>query len=309
MKRFAISCALALSALCFSAPASAAPPPALPKAAASFQSGSIRVDVYGTSGKPALVFIPGLTCGPWEWSREIAQFSPSYSIYALTLPGFDGVQAVKAPLFATVSDDFWKMLQDRHVDKPAVIGHSLGGTLAILLAEQHPERLAQVISVDGLPVFPGMEPLSPERRDAIAKQTADAVGNIPRSQFAASQKRSLAYMVSAPQDVEAIADAAAHAGPAATAQWMREDLTIDLRPQLRNVTIPLLEIAPFDPALDPYGPAKIATISEKARYYASLLQNDPSASVQVIAPSRHFIMYDQPQKLDAALADALARRP
>lgn len=106
MKRLAFAGVLALSMLWFNIPANAATPPPLPKADASFTAGSLRIDVYGTAGKPALIFIPGLTCGPWEWSAEIVRFSPTHRIYAVTLPGFDGVPSVKTPLFETASADF-----------------------------------------------------------------------------------------------------------------------------------------------------------------------------------------------------------
>ena len=65
------------------------------------------------------------------------------------------------------------------------------------------------------------------------------------------------------------------------------------------------KIAPFDPKLDPFGPAKFADAAAKQRYYESLFAGAPQAKVQVIQPSRHFIMYDQPAALDAALDAAL----
>jgi len=99
----------ALSALSFSLlpmPANATVPPHLPAAQSSFDSGSLHADVYGTPGKRALILIPGLDCGPWVWGNEVRRFGPSYTIYALTLPGFDGRPNVAPPLFQTVSSDF-----------------------------------------------------------------------------------------------------------------------------------------------------------------------------------------------------------
>jgi pimeloyl-ACP methyl ester carboxylesterase len=296
VKRLAFAGVLVLSMLWLNIRASAETPAPLPKSATSFAARSVHVDVYGTPGKPPLIFIPGLTCGSWEWSGEITRFSASYRIYALTLPGFDGVPAVKTPLFETVSADVWAMLQQQNIDRPTIVGHSLGGTLALLLAEQHPDKLHKVIAVDGLPVFPGMQFMPPEQRAAIARRS---------SQFPASQKSSLRYMVSAPADVDAIAAATAKADPNATARWVSEDLMLDLRPQLKNARVPIVEIAPFDPSLDPYGPARIADAGAKQRYYASLFDGAPAVTVQVITPSRHFIMYDQPQALHAALEAAL----
>src|SRR5579883_1454871 len=136
MKSLIAASALAMSALWFPSSANAETPPALPRAVQSFDAGSLHVDVYGTPGKPALVLIPGLACGPWEWSGEIARFSPDYAIYALTLPGFDGRAPISGSLFPTVTADFWSMIDAHHLTRPIIAGHSLGGTLGIVLAEQ-----------------------------------------------------------------------------------------------------------------------------------------------------------------------------
>ncbi len=304
MKRFIPAMMLLASTIVFSAPASAAVPPPLPPASASFNQGSLHVSVYGSPSKPAMIFIPGLTCGPWQWSGEIAQFSPDYRIYALTLPGFDGQPAIAQPLFQTVSDDFWAMLQAQKIEKPIVIGHSLGGTLAFLLAEQHSDRLAAIVAVDGLPILPGMERMTPAQRQAGAQQTATMVASAstPAAFEAAEEKYTLPYLLTSKSDIASVAPLTARSDPKATAQWLEEDMTQDLRPQLGAVTVPVLEIMPFDPTLDPYGPGKFANAAQKQAYYVTLLKGDTTAHVQAIAPSRHFIMYDQPQALHAAIA-------
>ncbi len=87
-----------------------------------------------------MILIPGLASGPWSWYGTIAHFQPQYTIYSLTLPGFDGRPATtKTPLFDTFASDFTALLDQRKIDKPIVMGHSLGGTLAIMLGEQDAE--------------------------------------------------------------------------------------------------------------------------------------------------------------------------
>jgi len=306
MKRFLF--AIALTAFAATASARAAVPPPLPAPLKSFDAGSLHVDVYGTPGRRALVFIPGLTCGPWEWAGEIARFSPSYTIYALTLPGFDGHPAIKPPLFTTVANDFWTLLQTRSIVKPTVIGHSLGGTLAIMLAEQNSDKLGGVISVDGLPTFPGMDRMTADQRaQAAAQMTAAMAQASTPAQFAAMEKTYvLPNLMTSLDDAAVVAPLAARSDIAATAAWTSEDIALDLRPQLTKVSTPLLVIAPFDATLE----SKVLPDSAAKRgYYEALLANDPAANVQMIEPSRHFIMYDQPQKLHDAIAAFLKHYP
>jgi pimeloyl-ACP methyl ester carboxylesterase len=303
MKSVAAAVALTLFTFAWSVPARAMLPPPLPSAQRSFDVGSIHVDMYGTPNKPALVFIPGLTCGPWEWGREIAQFAPTYTIYALTLPGFDGRPGVAGSPFDAVTADFWTLLKAQHIQKPILIGHSLGGTLGFMLAEQHPDRLRALVAVDGMPVFPGMDALTPAQRSAFAQRTASMLASIATpAQFEATEENALKFMITSPSDVAAVAHLTARSDPKAAAQWIRADMTLDLRPQLHVITIPVLEIAPFDPTLDPFGPGRIASAQQKQAYYESLLSKDKTATVQVVQPSRHFIMVDQPQALAAEAA-------
>ena len=299
MKSPIAASALAMCALWFPLSANAQPPPPLPAAAASFDAGSLHVDVYGTAGKPALILIPGLACGPWEWSREIAHFSPSYAIYALTLPGFDGRPAIDGPLFQTVTSDFWTMLDAHGIRQPIVVGHSLGGTLAIALAEQHAEKLRGAVAVEGLPVFPGIDKMTEQQRTAAAARFASMMGAATPQQFEATERSAvIPNYVRSKGDVDAIVPLVAKTDPKAAGAWMAADIGSDLRPGLHAVTVPLLEIVPYDASFDG---AMFASAQIKAAYYASLLASDPAAQTATIPDSRHFVMYDQPAKLDAAL--------
>lgn len=308
MRRFLLPSLLAIGWLSAAASASAAIPPPLPAPSSSFDSGSIHVDVYGTPGQRAVIFIPGLTCGPWEWSGEINQLASKYTIYALTLPGFDERPTIKGPLFDTVASDFWTMLQAHNIVKPVVIGHSLGGTLGIMLAEQNSSKLGGVISVDGMPMFPGMDRMTPDQRaQAAAQMTAVMASATTPEQFSAMEKNYvLPNLMTSPDDIAVVAPLTGRSDPAATAAWTSEDIALDLRKDLTKVTAPLLVIAPYDKALEG---KVLPDASAKKSYYESLLANDPAANVQMIEPSRHFVMYDQPKKLHDAITAFLKQYP
>jgi pimeloyl-ACP methyl ester carboxylesterase len=165
--------AIATFAVTGAAPA-AAPFSSPPTPAESFDAGTLHVDKFGAGPQP-LVLIPGLGGGPWVWYDTIATLSPTHTLYVITLPGFDGRPATtERPLFASFARDFWALLADHKIDKPVVIGHSLGGTLAIALAAEHPDRLSAIVAADGLPVFPMLAAATPQRREASAAQMANA---------------------------------------------------------------------------------------------------------------------------------------
>ena len=294
--------ALAL-ALFIGAPALASVPAPAPQAVATFNVGSLHVQQYG-SGAKSIVFIPGLTCGPQEWSGEIAHLAPHYTIYALTLPGFDGQPAIAGPLFATVTTDFWKLLDAKNIVKPYVIGHSLGGTIGFMLATQHPDRLGGIIALDGLPIYPTNIFSTPDKIKAMADATAASMAGESQAAFAKFEHdQSLPYLVTAPSDVDAIIAYAGKADPKATAAWFREDLLLDLRPDLAKANVPIVLLAPYDATLEG---KYLPTIDAKHDFYASILKGAPNASVVMIPNSRHFAMYDQPAETSAAVDAFLA---
>lgn len=279
-------------------------PPA-PVASASFDAGSLHVDRYG-NGARALILIPGLGSGPWSWYGTIARFAPQYTVYVLTLPGFDGRPATsKTPLFDTFASDFWAFLEQQHVDRPVIVGHSLGGTLGLLLAQQHPERLAGVIAVDGLPVFPMLAQASVAQRDAMAAQSAAKFASLdPATELAYETNFMATIGTRDPQLVAPAAKLEARSDPKAVAAWLAEDLRADLRPAMNRAGVPILEIAPYDPA----GGSPF-TQEQTVAFYRSLLAGAPNATVVALAPARHFAMLDQPDAFYAQVTQFLAALP
>lgn len=277
-----------------------------PLVQASFSEGSLTIDRYG-KGDP-IVLLPGLTTGTWEWYDTIRHLSPNHTVYAVSLPGFDGKPPATPPLFDRFSNDFWQFITIQKVVRPVIIGHSLGGTLAILLAEQHPDRLRGIVALDGMPLFPGMESITAEQRVAGAQQAAAQIASESHDQLLAYEKQ---YMHSAGGVLDSaladqLAEFEARSDPAAIAQWLREDLGDDLRPNLNKITIPLLEIAPYNADDLLNSPAKY-TAEQKAQYYGTLLAGAPRVQVIPISPARHFAMFDQPQQFYAIVDAFLAQ--
>jgi pimeloyl-ACP methyl ester carboxylesterase len=274
--------------------------PALPAAAESFDSGSLHVDRYG-DGPQTIVFVPGLGSGTWSWAEQIARFSKTYRVYAITLDGFDGRPFVaQSDLFGTFAKDFWTLLDARHIARPVVIGHSLGGTLAIALAEQHPEKLAGVIALDGLPVFPTVAQQTDAQRVATAAAASAPIATLTKAQMLAYNVR---YMQSIgvldPTLVEPAAALESRSEPTAVSAWLQADLATDLRPALPHATLPMLELMPYAPG-GPYSKA------DTVAFYTMLLAGAPQITVTPIDGAKHFAMLDAPGAVDAAIARFLA---
>ena len=270
---------------------------------ASFEAGSVHVDQYGT-GSPTLVLIPGLTDSGAVWDTTVAHYAGTHTIFVLTLPGFGGRPPIAAPMLDTVTKDIAAFLP--RANKPILIGHSMGGFLAIRLAEEHSDLIGGAIAIDGLPVFVGMDKMTPQARASAAASAGSRISNATPAQFLMGEQAQLGYMTKA-SNVAMAATFSQGINIKATGTYMTELISADLRPNLSHITVPLLEIGPFDATVDPTNPyTPQPSLAQKQAYYQSLFAGDPTAKVVMIDDSRHFIMLDQPVKLYAAIDAFLA---
>jgi pimeloyl-ACP methyl ester carboxylesterase len=271
-----------------------------------FEIDGVLVERHGSKGRP-LILIPGLASGGWVWQETVRAFSAGHAVYVLTLPGFDGRPAAGATPFTTAQAAVLKLIAQRRLDKPVIVGHSLGATMAIALAEEQPAAIGGVVAIDGLPVFPGTQDMTPAQRQAMAEGMKARMAGAKPDAFAAQQQ---AYMraggVVDMSMADDLAKLTSRSDPASVAQYMADDLKLDLRPGLKNIQGPVLMIAPwFD--LDNTVQGQTITEENKRDYYRVLMAGTPKLEVVTVAPARHFAMIDQPQAVNDAIRTFLSR--
>ena len=268
----------------------------------NFQVGSLHVERHGRQGTP-IVLIPGLSSGAWLWKNTVTQLEKNHSLYVVTLAGFDGQPAIEGPLLEKAKASLLKLIQQQKLDKPVLLGHCMGGTLAIWFAQQHSDLIRGVVAVDGLPVFPGTENTPAEQRPALGERFRKQMSAQSPEIFAAQQ---LNYMraigVIDEQLAQKLAMQTSKSDPAATANYAGEIVQLDLRKDMPQIQVPLLEISPYYAA---DFAARNISLEAKNAYYLSLLQGAPKLQVLAINNARHFAMFDQAHAFHEALNNFL----
>jgi len=301
-RRRLLAAALCCSLLYAALPAGAAEPAA---PAERFEVDGVLVERHGAARGRPLVLIPGLGGGSWVWQDTIRAFGADHPVYVLTLPGFDGRAPAGDAPFAAARAAVEQLIASRRLDKPVIVGHSLGGILGIAIAEDKPALLGGLVSIDGLPVFPGTEEMPAVQRPAFADGMRARIGQLPADRFAAQQQ---AYMrtvgVLDMGKADELAKLQARSDPASVGRYTADVLTLDLRPGLKSIAAPVLVIVPY---LDLDAAETGQTEAAKAGYYRALMDGTPDLTVEPVAPARHFVMFDQPEAVDAALRKFLAR--
>ncbi len=110
------------------------------------------IDVKMTGHGRPVIFIPGLATSGAVWDGTVKRLQEKYECHVVNIAGFGAMPPVKTNrLLEDVRDQIIAYARTRKLDKPAIIGHSLGGTLALAIAEQAPNLPGDIIAVDGLP--------------------------------------------------------------------------------------------------------------------------------------------------------------
>jgi pimeloyl-ACP methyl ester carboxylesterase len=283
----------AFSALaCASAPTPApAPPP--------FQARSFTVKVTG-AGRP-IVFIPGLACDGSIWDETVAHLAGKFQAHVVTLSGFAGSAPLdNQPLLPTARAEIIDYVQRNHLDRPILVGHSLGGFLAYWVAETAPGLIGAAIAVDGAPHFGTL--VDPTATAEVIRARAEAfakpMATMTRDQFGLAIQRFLDQSIASPSDAARVGATASRSDPRTVSNAMFFVFTTDLRPDLPKIQAPVLVIAADTDGAIPRGPLE-------ASWHA---QVDPIPRHQIvfIEHSKHFVMLDQPSAFQQALDGFLA---
>jgi pimeloyl-ACP methyl ester carboxylesterase len=270
----------------------------------SFTTGILQVDHYGTNAHPPIIFVPALYCGAWEWNAQIKALAPHYDLYVVTLPGFAGRPMVAGgDLMMRAVNSLHTIIAQRHLaGKVVVVGHSLGGTITVLLAQTYPHDPRAVISIEGgYPVAPTAQ----GREREVARATKPFAGLAQSQLGPVLRATQLRYVITRPADVDAVEKLASQSDPQALVAWLRAALLLDSTPGMSKITAPFTVVVPYDQSIDPY--RGFATEASKRAAYQTWVVHARDARVIMIAPSKHFVMFDRPSTFQATLDLVLAR--
>ena len=273
-----------------------------PDAAASTTGNRFSVTVQGRG--PDVILVPGLGSGPDVWTATVAQLTATRRVHVVKVAGFAGEPAganasgeITGPLAAQLA----QYIHTEKLASPAVIGHSLGGEVALMLAARHPDRVGRVMVVDALPFYSllldpsatadGMKPRASAFRDAILQA--------PAAQARAMQSTVIAGLVKTASARPPIVDAALASDRRVLAQATYEIMTTDLRPELSRIRAPLTVVYAYDPVY-PMPSTQVDT------NFRAVYAGAPSAHFVRVDDSFHFVMIDQPQAFAKAVERFLA---
>lgn len=299
MKRFLSLAAVALLALSACARSDA------PRDVASDSTGAFtsdRISVVTRGSGPDLILVPGLGSHRNVWDSIAGPLEANYKLHIVQVNGFAGVAPganAEGPVSAPVAEEIARYIGAAGLTKPALIGHSMGGTIGMMLAGRHPDLLGHLMVIDMVP-FMGPFIAGPDATSETVRPIADRIRVVPDSFVGEFTK-----MVSSMTNREALRAGLVQNVNASTQSTVvnafHELVVTDLRPELARITAPmaLLYVVPPDA---PVPPDQYEAGTRAA--YASV----PNIKLVKIENSLHFIQLDQPARLVAEIEAFVPRR-
>jgi pimeloyl-ACP methyl ester carboxylesterase len=267
--------------------AGGAAPAAAPAAAAAFVPTRFSVEVVGTG--PDVILIPGLTASRGVWRGTVAAV-PGYRYHLIQVAGFAGSPVrgnARGEVVAPLAEEVARYISANGLVRPAIVGHSMGGTVAMMVAARHPLRVGKVMVVDMLPQPAGLLGSSAAGMRGLA--------GLLRDLGATESGRSLidsAIRLLGNDEAEN-----RKSDPDVVARATQELAGTDLTAELPRIAAPLTVVyaAP--------DPVRRAAVDQA---YAASYAGKKGVKLVGVDESGHMIMYDQPARFRAALKAFLA---
>lgn len=233
--------------------------------------------LHGIGGRAAL------------WAQSVAALAPR-EVIAMDMPGYDGTRPALGS-FRELADAAVALLDAKGIGQADVVGHSLGGMIALEMALRHPERVRRLVIVASSPAFGSRDPAFREAFLVARQKPLDE--GLGMAGVAAALVPS---MLGPAADATAAPAAIAAMGSVDEAAYRTTLATLtgfDRRADLPRVTQPALLIAgEADQTAPPRGMARMAEAM-------------PDARLLVIPGVGHLLPLEAPDAFNGALLEAL----
>ena len=270
----------------------------------SFESAYFSVSTMGTG--PDVILVPGLASSASVWDGSIAALEGQYTFHIVQVAGFAGAPARGNAGNENVLDDLatdLALYSEQFEAPPSLVGHSLGGLVALKVALEPNVKLDRLVIVDVLPFFSvlmdpeataeSIAPVSAMMKAAMLAQNEDV--------FSLRQAEALSALTKDEADVARALKWSVESDRSVMAQAMSEVLVTDLRSAIQAISVPTTIIYAKDDA--------IPNMAVVEAFYQDLYSVLPRATLVPIEDAFHFIMWDQPAAFVSAMRVGLGGGP
>jgi len=231
-------------------------------------------------GTKSIICRPDFACSGEVWNETKSKFENDYTCYTLTMAGFAGVEPQTNPSFKNWETSIINYIKENHIEKPIIIGHSLGGGMAMALASDYPDLIDKIVVVDALPCLSAlMDPTFKAKEKTDCSSMINQITSATKEQFYQMQKMSIQRLVDDTSKEELIVGWGMKSDRKTFAEMYCDFSNTDLREKIKNVKCPTLIL------LEEYFKNMEPAIEDQ-------FKNLKKPKLQYANKGLHFVMYD-----------------
>lgn len=245
------------------------------------QTKSYPFEVLKTGkGKQSIIFIPGFASSGEVWNETKTAFEKDFVCYTLTMSGFAGVKPQPNPSFENWKNEIAAYIKENKIEKPIIIGHSMGGGLTLAIAADYPELIGKIVVVDALPCLAALtDPSFKSKENNDCSSTVNQMTAMTETQFYDMQKQAMPRLLQDTSKLETVINWSVKSDRKTFAQMYCDFFNTDLRNKISTIKCPSLIL------LESY------FINLKPAIEGQY-KNLKTANFQYANKGLHFIMYD-----------------
>jgi pimeloyl-ACP methyl ester carboxylesterase len=266
MKKYILIIALLFSALCFNV---------------FGQTKSYPFDVIKTGkGKQAIIFLPGFASSGDVWNDTKSNFEKDFTCYTFTMAGFAGVKPQPNASFKNWETEIANYIKANKIGKPIIVGHSMGGGLALAIASDYPELISKIVVVDALPCLAALrDPSFKSQENNDCSSMLNQIGAMSEDEFHQMQKRNMAMLLADASKQDEAISWSMKSDRKTFSEMYCDFSNTDLRDKIAAIKCPSFILLEFG-------------FSNYKAPIEAQYKNLKTASFQYSNKGLHFIMYD-----------------
>lgn len=270
----------------------------------AFVSDRIHIEVTGREGGPDIILIPGLASTSAVWAKLALTLEGRYRLHLVNVRGFGEYPPqgnARGHLTTEIASEIKRYIREGGLEQPAIIGHSMGGQLALRVAADEGEGISKVMVLDSSPFFPSLINRGATKADVepLARLVFQGVMMLGDEMLRSTAAQS-GIDLGAGGDHLFNSLGWQGGDRRVLAQGLYEVLTNDLRYRLPDITAPVTVVYGWsDKAENPR-----AQVDDAFRYgYMNLRR---PARFERMNGAEHMVMIDTPKQLELAVRRFLA---
>ncbi len=247
----------------------------------------LHIEDSGTDA-PALIFLHYWGGSSRTWRHVTKALAPAFRTVAIDQRGWGQSDKPDAGYtLGDLTDDAQALIKRLALDRYILVGHSMGGKVAQMLASRNPAGLAGLVLVAPSPPSPMNLPLDVRQGMVSAYDSRESIVATVRQVLAATPLQ--------PDDLEMVVSDSLQGAPAAKAAWPLAASQEDITAQAARIRVPTLVISGQEDRVDP-----------PAMLQQELMPRIPQATLHTLPGIGHLSPLEAPADLAALIRNFAA---